>query len=71
MKYSADYRGHQKAQRKAVVQMGLANEKELPHLTDSDIEKAINESDYMIFYDGEDYTLLHMDYAKHLIHINR
>jgi hypothetical protein len=70
-KFESAYKGHGINARKALVKLGLATEKELAYLTDLDVEKRINESDYLVFLDGEDYAILPKETEEKIVWICR
>lgn len=70
-KYEPFYNGHYYNQRKAALQLGLATKDELAFLSDSEVTDRINNSKYVVFYDGNDYALLPEEYADKIVWINR
>lgn len=71
VKYEPHYNGHYYNQRKVALQLGLATKDELAFLSDGEVTDLINDSKYVVFYDGDDYALLPKEYADKIVWINR
>ena len=70
-KYNPTRTGHVKNARKAVVELGLARKDELAYLTDVEIKRRINASDYLVFESGDDFAILPKECADKIIWVNR
>lgn len=70
-KFRTRYVGHIKNARRIAVEIGLIKESELAYKTDDEITKLINNSDYIIIDNGEDWILIPKELENKLVWINR
>lgn len=72
MKFEIIYNGHAVNARRALLKMGLVKSlEELAYMSDLDVEKAINNSGYLIFQSGDSWILVPKELEDKLIWIDR
>jgi hypothetical protein len=71
VKFDPIYNGHDINARKALIKLGLANKEDLAYLSDREVQKLINESNYYVFRYGEDFVLIPKELENQLVWICR